>query len=363
MPEKAQDFLKTAILLSAASVFAYYAKSVGEATDVISVTYILVVVLISRMTNGYMWGILASVFGVLSANFIFTAPYFEFNFTLTGYPFTFCVMLAASIIISALTQKYKKQKEEAEEMTQKLQESYQKQIQIERATEKEKMKNHLLRAISHDLRTPLTSIKGAATAIKEGGDKLTLQTRNKLLDDITGESEWLIRMVENLLSVTHISEDTMKVSKVPEIAEEVIAAAVSHFNTANIRQSITVEVPDELIIVPMDAMLIHQVLLNLLDNASKHSGDSSEIKVSLTAGNDCVTFSVRDNGRGIPEEEIPYLFEYGETKNQTNTVDTNRGFGIGLPTCKTIIMAHEGEIWVQNEPGKGSCFRFSLPLE
>ena len=112
MPEKAQDFLKTAIILALASVFAYYAKSVGEASDVISVTYVLVVVLISRMTNGYMWGILASVFGVLSANFIFTAPYFEFNFTLTGYPFTFFVMLVSSIMISTLTQKYKQQKEQ-----------------------------------------------------------------------------------------------------------------------------------------------------------------------------------------------------------------------------------------------------------
>ena len=119
MPEKAQDFLKTAIILALASVFAYYAKSVGEASDVISVTYVLVVVLISRMTNGYMWGILASVFGVLSANFIFTAPYFEFNFTLTGYPFTFFVMLVSSIMISTLTQKYKQQKEQAEDMARK----------------------------------------------------------------------------------------------------------------------------------------------------------------------------------------------------------------------------------------------------
>ena len=363
MPEKVQDFLKTAIVLAIASVFAYYAKSIGEATDVISVTYVLVVVLISRMTNGYMWGILASIFGVLSANFIFTAPYFQFNFTLTGYPFTFCVMLVASIMISTLTQKYKQQKEEAEDMARKLQESYLKQIQIERATEKEKMKNHLLRAISHDLRTPLTSIKGAAAAIYEGGDKLDAQTRNKLLDDIGNESEWLIRMVENLLSVTHISEDTMKVSKVPEIAEEVIAAAVSHFSSSNISQTITVRVPEELIIVPMDATLIQQVLLNLLDNACKHSGDSSQIEVSLTRDDHNAIFTVRDDGRGIPEEDMKDLFEYGVSKNKTDTVDTNRGFGIGLPTCKTIIMAHEGSLWAENNQGPGSSFHFSLPME
>ena len=364
MPEKAQDFLKTAIILALASVFAYYAKSVGEASDVISVTYVLVVVLISRMTNGYMWGILASVFGVLSANFIFTAPYFEFNFTLTGYPFTFFVMLVSSIMISTLTQKYKQQKEQAEDMARKLQESYLKQIQIERATEKEKMKNHLLRAISHDLRTPLTSIKGAAAAIYEGGDRLDLQTRNRLLEDITGESDWLIRMVENLLSVTHISEDTMKVTKVPEIAEEVIAAAVSHFRSASVPQSVTVRVPEELIVVPMDAMLIQQVLFNLLDNASKHSGDSTEIRVSLTCDGTDAVFSVCDNGKGIPEEDLPDLFEYGVSKNKTDTVDTNRGFGIGLPTCKTLILAHEGKLWATNNPdGRGSCFSFSLPLE
>jgi two-component system sensor histidine kinase KdpD len=363
MPERVQDFLKTVIVLSLASVFAYYAKSIGEATDVISVTYILVVVLISRMTNGYMWGILASVFGVLSANFIFTAPYFQFNFTLTGYPFTFCVMLIASIIISTLTQKYKQQKEEAEDMARKLQESYRKQIQIERATEKEKMKNNLLRAISHDLRTPLTSIKGAAAAIHEGEDSLDLRTRNKLLEDIGSESEWLIRMVENLLSVTHISEETMKVTKVPESAEEVIAAAVSHFHSPALSQTITVRVPDELIVVPMDAMLIQQVLLNLLDNACKHSGNSTKIEVSLAREDGNAVFTVRDDGRGISEEDLPNLFEYGESKNKTETVDTNRGFGIGLPTCKTIIMAHEGKLWAENNPGRGSSFHFSLPLE
>ncbi len=155
----------------------------------------------------------------------------------------------------------------------------------------------------------------------------------------------------------------MKVSKVPEIAEEVIAAAVSHFSSSNISQTITVRVPEELIIVPMDAMLIQQVLLNLLDNACKHSGDSSQIEVSLTRDDHNAIFTVRDDGRGIPEEDMKDLFEYGVSKNKTDTVDTNRGFGIGLPTCKTIIMAHEGSLWAENNQGPGSSFHFSLPME
>lgn len=359
-----KDFLKSLSLFTLVTILAYMLKSIGEAMDIIVVMYVLIVLIISRVTNGYFWGIASSVLAVLFTNFIFTAPYFKINFTLSGYPITFVIMLITSIMTSTLTYSYKNQKEAAESMAVQLQKSYEEQRIIERKAEKEKLKNNLLRAISHDLRTPLTGIKGASTALLEGGDKLSEETREKLLNDIGNEAQWLIRMVENLLSITHISEDTMKVSKAPEVAEEVIANALSHFNTADISQKITVQVPHELLIVPMDATLIEQVLLNLLDNAVKHSGnDSTEVSIKLYSDSSNAVFQVTDNGKGISEKDMKELFEYGGTGDEHLSSDSHRGFGIGLPTCRTIILAHSGEIWAESVEGKGSVFSFSLPME
>ena len=363
MPTALKDLIKMMALFCIASLLAYILKSVGEAIDIIVVIYVLMVVLVSRVTNGYLWGILASIFGVLSTNFIFTFPYFKFNFMLTGYPITFCVMLATSMITSALTSNYKKQKEAAEEMNRKLQQSYEEQRLIERTAEKEKMKSNLLRSISHDLRTPLTSIRGASSAILEGGDRLSEETRRNLLEDISNESQWLIRMVENLLSVTHISEDTMRVTKTPQVAEEIIAETVSHFNSSEISQKIQVIVPDELVIVPMDATLIEQVILNFLDNALKHTVCSTEITLRLFVEENNAVFQISDNGIGIPPEEMNHLFEYSDFKQKKVSSDSHRGFGIGLPICKTIILAHSGKIWAESVQGEGTTFSFSLPLE
>lgn len=357
-----KDFIKTILLLLAACIIAYAARMIGEATDIIAVVFVLTVLIVSRITSSYFWGILASVIGVITTNIMIAYPYFKFNMSETGYPITFCVMLATSIITSALTTRNRRQKEEAEEMAIKLQESYEEQRIIERNAEKEKMRSNLLRVISHDLRTPLTGISGASSAILEGGDKLSKETRDRLLNDIIDESQWLIRMVENLLSVTHISDGTMKVKKTPELGEEIIANAVSHFKNTSTRNSIQVHVPDEILIIPMDATLIEQVLLNLLDNATKHCGKDSDIFVNLySRGNDAV-FEVKDNGTGIPEDLLPYLFEYVDSKDSRIPQDSQRGFGIGLPTCKTIIDAHSGEIHAESTPGEGSTFSFSLPM-
>ena len=158
------------------------------------------------------------------------------------------------------------------------------------------------------------------------------------------------------IPVNDISEVTFE-----EIAEEVIASAVSQFNTPSLTQTITIRMPEEMIVVPMASALIRQVLLNLLDNACRHSGDSTEIEISLSADETNALFSVSDNGQGIPEKDLPMLFEYGT--NKTAASEANRGFGMGLPTCKTIIQAHGGNLWAENNPDRGCCFRFTLPLE
>ena len=235
----------------------------------------------------------------------------------------------------------------------------QREILIE--TEKEKMRSNLLRAVSHDLRTPLTGILGASSTLLESGEGLDLETRNRLIGNIKEDSQWLIRMVENLLSVTRINEGTMNVTKSPEAAEEIIAEALNHIHKRFPNRKLTVKVPDELLMVPVDGTLIVQVLLNLVENAFKHSSLDSHVNIDVRKENNYVIFEVGDQGPGIAEEDFPYLFE-SYVPNGTRSSDSSRGMGIGLSICMSIIKAHNGTMEAFNKSDCGAVFRFKLPL-
>lgn len=236
----------------------------------------------------------------------------------------------------------------------------QRKIVIE--SEKEKMRSNLLRAISHDLRTPLTGILGASSAILENGDNLDKRTHDQLISNIKEDSQWLIRMVENLLSVTRINEGTMHVSKSPEAAEEIAAEAVAHIRKRFPERKISVKVPDELLMVPMDGTLIEQVLINLVENAFKHSPVDSVVHVDVRAEKQHAVFKVSDQGEGIAEEDFPYLFE-SYVPNGKRSSDSSRGMGIGLSICMSIIKAHRGKMEAYNKEDGGAVFLFRLPLK
>ncbi len=227
-------------------------------------------------------------------------------------------------------------------------------------TEKEKMRSNLLRAISHDLRTPLTAILGASSAILENKDSIDPADKQQLLLHIKDDSQWLIRMVENLLSVTRINEDTANVTKTPEAAEEIVGSAISRIRKRFPEQKIVVSVPEELLLVPMDATLIEQVILNLIENAIKHSNETL-IEVALIKEDNYAVIEVKDNGEGISEQDFNTLFESGLSTGKRSS-DSSRGMGIGLSICKSIIKAHQGKIEASNLEGHGAIFRFSLPL-
>jgi len=236
----------------------------------------------------------------------------------------------------------------------------QRQMLIE--SEKEKMRSNLLRAISHDLRTPLTGILGASSAILENSESLDKQTQYKLVSNIKEDSQWLIRMVENLLSITRIKEGTMNVTKTNEAAEEIVAEAIRRTRKLYSNRKIVVKVPDKLLTVPMDATLIEQVLINLLDNAIKQSPDDSEIEVEVRKDGENAVFEVIDYGEGIAEEDFPYLFE-SYVPNGKRSSDSARGLGIGLSICMSIVRAHSGQMSAANKVRGGAVFQFKLPLE
>lgn len=228
--------------------------------------------------------------------------------------------------------------------------------------ETEKTRGNLLSSISHDFRTPLTSILGASTAILEQKDMLA-EMRDSLLNDIQENTKWLIRMVENILTVTQISQESMQLHKRLEAAEEVIAQSVSIVRGRFPDSMIHVKIPNELIMIPMDATLVSQVIINLLENAIKHSEEGSFVLLNLKLRERFALFEIRDHGSGIPPQLLDRLFEIHTQPDDQATPDAARGIGIGLSICRTIIQAHGGIIEGHNRKEGGAKFSFWLPLE
>ena len=494
------DTFKTLGILAVATLLAMGLHTfIFDDQNVITV-YILSVLIISRITSGYLYGMAASILSVLLFNFFFTIPYYTLDALQPEYPVTFVIMFIAAFIISTLTLQIKTQVKisaEREHRTKLLYEINKKLLQtrglenivkltsenltqifdravviyieeplnpsagyymesttdpyttllrqaeerqaahwvylnkkragagtdtlmnakahympilsqgkslgvigisctkgnldqnsrlflrmlvsqvamaLERQflsdeqrrilleSEKEKMRSNLLRAISHDIRTPLTGILGASSVILESGASLDQKTHDQLLFNIKEDSQWLIRMVENLLSVTRINEGTMNVAKSPEAAEEITAEAVSHVKNRISQRKITVKVPEDLLMVPMDGTLIEQVLINLLENAVKHSTEDSTIEVEVSSNGQYAVFEVRDSGTGISEDMLRTLFDTRLPSSKRSS-DSERGMGIGLSICMSIIKAHGGKMEAANRKEGGAVFRFLLPLE
>ena len=465
----------------------------------IIVVYILGVLLVATYTEGYFYGILSSLIGVLTFNFFFTEPYYTFLTYRADYPITFVIMLIAAIITSTLTAKAKREERlsllrekrthilyqinkgllKARSIDQiaevggkniamlfsrsviiatinssdSLGEPYiypfnndervhvfkslvemqtaseafitgtpvgtgtdvftyspayyipikgqsgslgvigiscfdnkplsdeQKTflnavatqialgIERERLSEKqhkskidmerERLRGNLLRAISHDLRTPLTGILGATATIIDNNDVLEGKVKKELLQGIYDDASWLIHSVENILSLTRIDEGRMELKKNMEALEEIVAEAVSRVKKLSKTHIIKVNIPDELIMLPIDGTLIEQVIVNLLDNAIKYTPQGSTIEISSRIANGKVVFEVSDNGNGIPQDSIPFIFDRFYTA-ESQTITGRRGTGLGLAICKSIITMHGGNISVFNNSSGGATFKFVL---
>lgn len=306
------------------------------------IVFMLAVMLTARYTDGYVPGIIASLVGVICVNYVFTYPFMELDFTLDGYPLTFIAMLLISSITSATMTHLKEQNHKLME------------------AEKETMRANLLRAISHDLRTPLTGIIGSSNAYLENREHLSESDKTGMVSNINEDAQWLLNMVENLLSVTRIRDGQSHVAKAEEPLEEVVAEAVQRFHKRLPDVPVHVAIPQEFIMVPMDAILIEQVIINLLENAAYHGQSKEPAELSVTILDGFARFTVTDRGNGIPAERLATLFD-GNPPSLNESVDSHKGMGIGLTICKTIISAHGGSIEASNEE-QGARFTFTLPL-
>lgn len=241
--------------------------------------------------------------------------------------------------------------------------SAQQRIKYQEETVQERYRGNLLRAISHDLRTPLSGIMGTSEMIIDMSKQS--DPRYDLAKQIHEDADWLHSLVENILSLTRLQEGKLTLNKQIEAVEEVVGGAVSHIMQRSPEYEISITIPNELLLVPMDAKLIEQVLINLLDNAVKHTPPGNEISVTVVHDEDanCAVFSVMDRGDGIAKEDLPSIFKMFYTTHVKHA-DAQHGIGLGLPICDAIVKAHGGNILALNRnDGSGAEFIFTLPME
>lgn len=339
-----RDLLSSVVALVCAFLLSLQFQRL-DVEEHITTVFVFAVFLISLLTDGYFWGILSAVVGTVSVNFAFTYPYFALDFITPINLISAAIMVTVSLLTSLLVTKVKEHEATRAE------------------GERERMRANLLRAVSHDLRTPLTTIYSASSMLRDHRAALTEAQQDEMLKSIEEDSEWLVRMVENLLSVTRIDNDTMKITTVPTILDELVDSAVTKFFARHPEQPLTLELPDEIVVIPMDTLLIEQVILNLLENAVYHAEGMTALSLRVfTLGTQAV-FEIADNGCGIEEGRLKRLFSGCYDVPQDTACETKRFAGIGLSVCATIIKAHGGTITAENRKNGGALFRFTLKQE
>ena len=367
IPDIPRNLVVTTLLLCAA----YWASSIlishtgGENNS--ALVFVLAVVLISLFTTGYTYGILASVIGALCINIYFMAPYAEFSLSQAGYPVATLSMIAISCVVCALTARVKSQAIEAvrrEKQTRALYEQNARlnaeKAAIQLQSDREAIRSSMLRAVSHDLRTPLTAISGTASVLLASPD---VSPKNlTMLEDIKRDTDSLIVMVENLLSVTRIQGGEAQLKKREEMLEEVAGDALLTTRHRFPDFHADLILSEDILYLPMDPLLVKQVMVNLLENAIRHSGDREHIRMCLYRKEDWAVVEVRDRGKGL-SPEVCRAVETGSTLEHALSGDATRGMGIGLSVCQGIIKAHGGFFAAENDPEGGAVFRFGLPME
>lgn len=332
-----------------------------------ALVYMLAVSLTALLTDGYFYGILSSLIGGFSINYFFMFPYAAFSLSYAGYPVAMLSMISISCVVSALTTRVKQQAIEAARREQNTKLLYEMNtrlneekaaIQLEAA--REAIHSNLLRAVSHDLRTPLTAISGSASVLMNSEE---LSPANRaMVEDIKTDADALITMVENLLSITRIQGGDIPLKKQEELLEEVAGDALITINRRFPNSHVELVQSDDILYLPVEPMLIKQVMVNLVENAIRHSGDTTHIQLKLYRQDNWAVTEVRDRGKGLSPEVLRAV-EQGHQLPRDLSGDSTRGMGIGLSVCQSIIKAHNGFFAAENDPAGGAVFRFGLPME
>lgn len=336
------DTVKSVVILLLIFFITLLIDNVFPSKSLVPAIFVLGVFLVSLFTRGYFYGITAALISVLGVNYAFTFPYFAFNFSMNENLVSAVVLISVTTLTSMLTTKLKKQE------------------RLKHEAEMEKLRANLLRAISHDLRTPLTTIYGSSSTLLENYDELSKESQMKIIGGINKDAQWLIRMVENLLSVTRIDGNNVGIVKSPVAAEELIDSVLTKLKKHYPKQAVEVKMPDEFVMVWADPILIQQVLINLLENAVVHAKGMTKLRLELRVENDRAFFEVKDNGCGIPKDKLKHIYSGGIVSEGTPIDSKKRSMGMGLTVCSAIVKAHDGETYSYNLESGGMCFGFTL---
>jgi K+-sensing histidine kinase KdpD len=332
----------------------------------ISVTTVALTLLIVVLFTATFWGsrpaLVASVLGMLCFNYFFLPPFGTLAINDPENWIALGAFLVTALTTGQLSSRAKRRAEEAERLYQELQNAFEKASQAEALKQSEKLKSALLDAVTHDLRTPLTSIKASVTMLIEELEQdsihLTLEreARGELLEVINEETDRLNDFVQSMVELARLEAGEFQLRKTQTETEEIISNALQRAERLLTKHQVEVEIEKDLPQLSVDSKAIAEVVYNLLDNAAKYSPGDSIIKVQAKRINNKIQFSVEDEGKGISQEEREKIFQKFYRADKTV-----KGFGMGLAIVRGVVEAHRGKIWV--EDGKiGSKFVFDLPL-
>jgi two-component system sensor histidine kinase KdpD len=314
----------------AASMFPYF-----DLANLIMVYLLGVVVVAGRWGRGP--SLLAAALSVGAFDFLFVPPYFTLAVSSTRHLLTFAVMGIVALVIGTLTVRIREQAE---------------------AAEGHRLRHALLAAVSHDLRTPLASIAGAASSLAATPERLDAGGRRELVLTIHEEAQRMSRLVTDLLEMARLQSRRPTLRREWQPLEEVLGAALHHLDRQIGEREIVLHVPDDLPLVEIDDVLIERVLVNLLDNALRYSASGAAIELAAQASGGAVTVAILDRGPGLAPGEETRIFDEFVRGDAAQSRD---GVGLGLALARAIVEAHGGRIWAENRPEGGTAFRFTVP--
>lgn len=309
-------------------------------TDVV-MTFLMGVVLMA-VWFGYVASLVTTVLSVAAFDFFFTEPYFSFDVYDRRHVLTFAVMLFVALVIS----------DQTEHLRRSIAATREREVEVEN----ERLRNALLSSVSHDLRTPLAVVKGAATALLEQEETLSPERRREYAQAISDEANRVNRLIRNLLDMTSLEAGALRVRKEWLPLEEVIGVALSRLEDQLGARPVNVRIAPDAALAPFDATLLEHVLVNLVENALKYTPSLSPLEINARRVDAGVEVEVADAGAGVPPGQEERIF----TKFHRAS-DTAVGMGLGLTICRGIVTAHGGRIWCENRPTGGASFRFVLP--
>jgi len=337
-----RPYVFSMLVIAACTAVAWLMLPLFELAN-IAMIYVLGIVLVATR-----WGrgpsIVATVIGVAAFDYLYVPPYFDLLSNERKYVVMFAVMLVVGITISALTERARAREHEAD--------------RAKTTVELEKQRNALLSVVSHDLRTPLAAITGAASVLLDSSSRVDRQTERELLDSIQEESARLQRLVSNLLDVTKLESGALQPRCEWQQVEEMVGAAANHIEKTMREHRLNLDIAPNLPLVLVDAVLLQQVLINLLENAAKYAPKGSPILLRARQEGSSLVLEVEDQGPGLAAGEEERVFE----KFRRGSAVASWGTGLGLTICKGIVDAHGGRILASNRAAGGALFRVELPL-